>query len=55
MSARLLKNTDSGILSARAEKITFNRKTNTLILAGNACKWELENNYTVLQNSFFPN
>ncbi|MDD5972474.1 MAG: LptA/OstA family protein [Spirochaetales bacterium] len=45
MSARLLKNTDSGILSARAEKITFNRKTNTLILAGNASVNWNNNNY----------
>lgn len=36
MSARLLMNTDSGILNARAEKITFNRSENTLVLAGNA-------------------
>ena len=36
MSARLLMNTDSGILNARAEKITFNRNENTLVLAGNA-------------------
>lgn len=46
MSARLLINTDSGILNARAEKITFNRSENTLVLAGNASVDWNNNNYS---------
>ena len=36
MTARLMKATDSGLLSARAEKIVFDRGADTLTLAGNA-------------------
>ncbi|MGN0907076.1 MAG: hypothetical protein ACI4NM_08000, partial [Bullifex sp.] len=36
MAARLMKATDSGLLSARAEKIVFDRGADTLTLAGNA-------------------
>lgn len=36
MAARLMKATDSGLLSARAERITFDRGADTLILQGNA-------------------
>ena len=36
MSARLMKATDSGLLSARAERITFDRGADTLTLQGNA-------------------
>lgn len=36
MAARLIKATDSGLLSARAERITFDRGADTLTLQGNA-------------------
>ena len=36
MAARLMKATDSGLLSARAERITFDRGADTLTLQGNA-------------------
>ena len=36
MAARLMKATDSGLLSARAERITFDRGADTLTLHGNA-------------------
>ena len=36
MAARLMKATDSGLLSARAERITFDRGAGTLTLQGNA-------------------
>ena len=35
MAARLMKATDSGLLSARAERITFDRGADTLTLQGN--------------------
>ena len=36
VAARLMKATDSGLLSARAERITFDRGADTLTLQGNA-------------------
>lgn len=36
MQVRLLKNTESGVLSARAENVTYNRNAGTLTLSGSA-------------------
>ncbi len=46
MAARLMKATDSGLLSARAERIVFDRGADTLTLAGNASVVWNRNSYS---------
>ena len=46
MQVRLLKNTDSGVLSAKAENVTYNRNASTLTLSGAATVTWRGDNYT---------